>query len=96
MKIVSVVVVTNIAFVNLFVDICTGLTAVFAPYVIYQKTKIAELGSFRENYNVLRNLTNKFHNENNRLSSNIDDLEAQNDAYVYYYIHSPQTHIRTV
>ena len=79
---VTVTVLTNFAFSSWFVYTCTGFTTVFAPYVVYQKTKIAELGSFRENYNVIRNLTNKFHNENNRLSSNIDDLEAQNDAYV--------------
>jgi hypothetical protein len=68
---------------GIVVDLCGSFLVVFAPYVVYQKRVLADLGTFRSLLNMLRGKINMFMEENDkleanlkRLSSSVDELET--------------------
>uniref|UniRef100_A0A7S2S7B0 Uncharacterized protein n=1 Tax=Eucampia antarctica TaxID=49252 RepID=A0A7S2S7B0_9STRA len=61
------------------VDVSSLATTAFAPYVVYQKSELSELGSFREQQNALRETVNQITEENNKLKGNVDRLETSVD-----------------
>lgn len=61
---------------NVLSDASALATTAFTPYVVYQKSELAELGSFREQQNRLRNTVNGVAAENVKLTKNVDALEG--------------------
>mmetsp|Transcript_15272 Transcript_15272/g.22485 ORF Transcript_15272/g.22485 Transcript_15272/m.22485 type:complete len:288 (+) Transcript_15272:137-1000(+) len=53
-----------------------GTGIVFAPFVISNETKMAESGSFRTALNKMRDDVDNFHEENQRLTGEINKLES--------------------
>lgn len=63
-------------------DLAGVFVCMFAPYMMYQKMLLRNLGTLREQINFLRNQINHFKTQNefltdnvNRLSGSVDDLE---------------------
>jgi len=60
-------------------DVSSLATTAFTPYVVYQKSALAELGSFRQQQNELRNTVNGLAEENNKLTENVNQLGTSVD-----------------
>ena len=48
---------------------------VISPYAVYQKSKLKDLGDFREQQDILRDQVNTFSIENAKLESNVIHFE---------------------
>lgn len=73
---------------GLLLDICGSFLCFFAPYTIYQKHLLKDLGTFRALLNDLRRQVNEFMLENDalkenlkRLGENIDGLERVEENF---------------